>query len=84
MLLNEKCYVKHEYRKTANIRPRLGYTESQAFFGGLIQRAEGEGGGLIYETSFMSRVFHNWYLHLKKEEWNKTKKQCPCSKMLLY
>ena len=45
MLLNEKCYVKHEYRKTANIRPRLGYTESQAFFGGLIQRAEGEGGG---------------------------------------
>ena len=45
MLLNEKCYVKHEYRKTANIRPRLAHTESQAFFGGLIQQA---GGGESY------------------------------------
>ena len=31
-----KGYVKHEYRKTPNIRPRL--IESQAFFGGLMHR----------------------------------------------
>ena len=57
MLLNEKCYVKHEYRKTANIRPRLGYTESQAFFGGLIQRAEGEGGGAYIRNQFYVSSF---------------------------
>ena len=34
----------------------------------------GKGGGGIYGTIFMPRVFHACYLHLKKEEWNKTEK----------
>ena len=55
MLLNEKCYVKHEYRKTANIRPRLAYTESWAFFGGLIQRAGG--GGVLYTKPVLCLEF---------------------------
>ena len=44
----------------------------------------GGGGGLIYKTTFVSEAFHTCYLYLKNEEWNKTKKQGPCSKMPLY
>ena len=40
--------------------------------------------GLIYGIIFVSGVIHICYLYLKKEEWNKTKKQCSCSKMWFY
>ena len=42
------------------------------------------GGGLIYGTTFVSGVFHICYLYLKNEEWDKTSKQCSCSKMPFY
>ena len=38
------------------------------------------GGGLMYGPTFMSRVFHTCYLHLKKEEWNKTKNNALAAK----
>ena len=41
-------------------------------------------GGLIYRTTFVSGVFHTYYLYLKKEECNKTKKKCSCSKIPFY
>ena len=57
-------------------KPRA-WAESQAFFSGFI---DGEK-RLIYGTTFLSGVFHTCYLHLKKKESNKTKKQCYCSKI---
>ena len=44
------------------------YTESQAFFEVLIHRR------LTHRTTFASGVFHAYYLYLKKEKWNGTKK----------
>ena len=66
-------YVKHEYRKTPNTRPRLIQSHKQ-FLVDLYNGEGGGGGGGIYGTIFMPRVFHACYLHLKKEEWNKTEK----------
>ena len=32
----------------------------------------------------MSGAFHTCYMYLKKEEWNKIKKECSCSKISFY
>ena len=53
--------------------------QSHNNFGGAYTR-EGAWCGNI----FVCKVFRTCYLYLKKEEWNKTKKQRSCSKMPFY
>ena len=60
--------INSRYRKTPSISPRL--TQSHNRFLVSLTRREGCINGII----FVSGVYHTCYLYLKKEEWNKTKK----------
>ena len=58
------CFIFFIFASKLNPELNVAYTESQAFFGGLIR---GGKGGLIHGTTFVSGVFHIRYLNLKKE-----------------
>ena len=77
--LNWKLVTKilEAYRKTPNISPGL-IKNHKHFLMRLYL------GGLIYGTTFVSGVFRICYFFLKKEQWNKTKKICSCSKISFY
>ena len=76
-------YAVKLYRKTMNKGHTL-YRVTRIFGRGYTRGMLIFGWPFIRYHFFASQVFYTCYLCLKKEDWNKTKKQCSCSKMPFY
>ena len=87
MHIKYSCDERYEarYRKTPNISPRLIQSHKHFLVGLYLGEWGLIFGWVVYmRNHFGSGVFYTCYLYLKKGEWNKTKKQCSCSKIPFY